>query len=183
MGRLADGRIPLVDDHVELVAKEVDGVRERRHEIRFDLQRGQGLHELSGDGVYDVRHCALDAHSADNRRHVHIDNGVGVDMFLVRGVPCNGQVIEEGMRVARVVVVSAQHLRRKRLSEPAGTAHADELLGRAYHGVDERNQARLVHIRAISDLLEAVAARTQIVAHATSPLALRSRRLYHAAKK
>ena len=86
--------------------------------------------------------------------HVHIDNGIFVQVLLERRMAGYLQVSKQVARVARLVVVGTQHLCRHRLAEAAATRHTAVTLACLQGLVDNGYQLRLVNVFPVSCTLE-----------------------------
>ena len=152
----ADG-VPLVDDHNEALARGGCYAHDAAHQVVGFTQRylGIGRSQVGLHLLLDMLYYVVVVVSGDKLGHVHIDDGVLVQMFLKRRVAGYLEVLEEAARVARVVVVGSQHLSRHRLAEAAAARHAAHLLLSEQRLVHHGYQPRLVHVLRVAYLAEA----------------------------
>ena len=98
----------------------------------------------------DVLHDAVILEARYEVADVQIDDGIFIQVFLELRVAGNLQVCKELARVARLIVVGAQHLGCHRFAETTATRDATETTFRKQRRVNNAYQPRLIDVLAIA---------------------------------
>ena len=66
------------------------------------------------------------------------------------------QILEQGLGVTALVIISTEHFEREGFAEASGTADQYQTSLCVDHAVDQADQAALIHIIIVSDFFEAL---------------------------
>ena len=103
--------------------------------------------------------------------HIEADDIILVQIRSERLVPFRFQSAKQFARVARFVIVCAQHLCRHRLAEPPAAGDATVSALRIEHGVDAWYQRGLVNILVSHDVTEVTVSFINVYTHGSASVA------------
>ena len=84
-----------------------------------------GMHISHQFLFYDVDNAVI-SKPGHKTGHIEINDGIFVQMLVERKMVCYLQVGKQLARLARTVIVGAEHFRRQRLAESAASRHTAE---------------------------------------------------------
>ena len=166
-GILAANGVPLIDNEDKRLLFDFNHTKKIVHQpvTRFYRNIRIGLGNISQNSVIHSVHYVVIMRVGYETCQVKIDDGILVQVLFKRGVGGYLKVGKQAARVARLVVIGAQHLGRHRLAETTAARHAAKSSLREKCAVDNGNQARLVNIFAVPYALESSIADVDICAH------------------
>jgi len=113
----------------------------------------------------NMNHDVLVPETRGEIGQVKEDDGVLVEVLLERRVGGYFKVGEKMSRVARMVIIGAQHLGRHRFAKTAAARHATETALGEKRPVDDGDKPRLVNIFTFSYPLKSSITNVYIYAH------------------
>ena len=168
LGELTADGIPLVYDEEELLSCGLVDGRENVHEVGVVIVCNvwEGLFYIINDFLlYRPHDSRSHFRTCGERSDIEIEHAILVEIRLKRAVLFNLQSAKQLARVARLVVVRAQHLRRHRLAESAAACHAAVAALGVESGVDERYELCLVDVFVSDDVSEITVAFIDVCTH------------------
>ena len=159
--------IPLVDDKYELLTCHISNTCEIDHQALIIIYGHICifLMDVFLDNLLHLPHNRLFLDFRNKITDVQINHRIFVQMLLVVRIGGNQQIIEEMMRVARLVVVGTEHFRRHRLAETSRAGNTAEHSLRIDCAVDHRDKFRLVHVFTVAGYRECYVSYVDIVTH------------------